>query len=219
MRVCTFVLLLPANFKLAAAAIVAASSSFSEHHRSLVSRSASKASRHRSATAISKTDITPVLTALDPAVAVESETQLSVNANSGSRSETPHNTSRGDDVITNHVGVESGNSQGSSDSSTGVVRLEPYIAKYNYAGSTDIELPLKKGEMVSVLEKASSGWWQGVCAGRVGWFPASYVKPAPLREKEEGGRREEGSGLLRMEESMKSETVDATGERERAEIV
>ena len=55
-----------------------------------------------------------------------------------------------------------------------------YIAKYDFIGSTDIELPLKKGETVIVVERAESGWCQGICAGHMGWFPESYVKPAPV---------------------------------------
>ena len=196
------------NFKLAAAAIVAASSSFNERHRSLATHKTTVSStRRRSMTTISKTDInsTPVMSAkfaLDSGMVIENERHLSVSTPSDSRPDTPHNAS---DVTGNHVAMET--SQGSSESSEAVLKLQPYIAKYKYVGGTEIELTLKKGDVVSVIEKAESGWWQGVCGGRVGWFPASYVKPAPSQERRAGGR-EEGKKEGREERA----TVDARGE-------
>lgn len=212
------------NFKLAAAAIVAASSSFNKRHGSL---STSKMrgthspsnNRKRSTTTISKAHInsTPVMTAkfdvssAVDSVVIENERHMSVSTASTSRPNTPHSLG-GSDVIANHATMDTGNSQGSSDVEAGV-KLEPYLAKYNYVGGTEIELPLHKGEIVSVIEKASSGWWQGVCGGRVGWFPASYVKPAAMeRREEQGGERERSMPPLDMEESLRSETLDATGE-------
>ena len=59
---------------------------------------------------------------------------------------------------------------------------EKYIAKYEFGGSTDIELQFKKGSIVTVIEKAENGWWKGICEGQVGWFPESYVRPAPKVE-------------------------------------
>ena len=55
-----------------------------------------------------------------------------------------------------------------------------YIAKYDFTGSTDIELPLTKGETVIVVERAESGWCQGIAGGHMGWFPETYIKPAPV---------------------------------------
>lgn len=104
-------------------------------------------------------------------------------------------------------------SQESSDSNQAerILHLEPYLAKYNYVGGTEIELPLRKGEVVSVIEKAASGWWQGVCGGKVGWFPASYVKPA-VTEEQKKEKRQAKVALLGMEESLRLETLEATGE-------
>ena len=59
---------------------------------------------------------------------------------------------------------------------------EKYIAKYEFGGSTDIELQFKKGSVVTVIEKAENGWWKGICEGQVGWFPESYVRPPPKTE-------------------------------------
>ena len=54
---------------------------------------------------------------------------------------------------------------------------EKYMAKYEFGGSTDIELQFKKGSVVMVIEKADNGWWKGICEGLVGWFPETYVRP------------------------------------------
>jgi hypothetical protein len=59
---------------------------------------------------------------------------------------------------------------------------EKYLAKYEFGGSTDIELRFRKGNVVTVIEKAENGWWKGICEGQVGWFPESYVRPAPKSE-------------------------------------
>ena len=220
------------NFKLAAAAIKAASNSFNERHLSLAAKNKATptSNRKRAATTLSKADITPVLKAkfstLDSVVIENQRPPSASTASGGSRPNTPRSLPEGEPLanLTNHITAE--NSQGSSGSSELVtMNLESYLAKYNYSGGTEIELPLKKGDVVSVLEKREGGWWQGVCGGRVGWFPASYVKPAPVREnKEEEGKdkvreseekrkeREGGEGLLGMEESLKSDTVEATGE-------
>ena len=60
---------------------------------------------------------------------------------------------------------------------------EKYMAKYEFAGSTDIELQFKKGSIVMVIEKADNGWWKGICEGLVGWFPETYVRPVPKEAK------------------------------------
>lgn len=44
---------------------------------------------------------------------------------------------------------------------------------------------MKKGDIVRVVEKADNGWWKGVCKGRVGWFPETYIRPAPVETREE----------------------------------
>ena len=212
------------NFNLAAAAIKAASNSFNEHHHSLAAtKNKATPTSSRRAKTFSRADVnsTPVLTAKFSTSTLDSiviENQRHVSSSSGgSRPHTPRSLQEGEPLanLTNHVSA--GNSQGSSGSSElAAMNLESYLVKYNYSGGTEIELPLRKGDLVSVLEKREGGWWQGVCGGRVGWFPASYIKPAPVREPQEGGGEQTkegggGEGLLGMEESLKSDTVEATG--------
>ena len=68
---------------------------------------------------------------------------------------------------------------------------EKYVAKYEFGGSTDIELQFKKGSTVTVIEKADNGWWKGICEGQVGWFPESYVRPVPKETKKPHPPQEE----------------------------
>lgn len=47
------------------------------------------------------------------------------------------------------------------------------------------ELPLRKGDIVRVLERAYAEWWRGECRGRVGIFPVNWVQvlPEPTAEQ------------------------------------
>ncbi len=60
-----------------------------------------------------------------------------------------------------------------------------YIAKYDFGGSTDIELQLRKGDVVNIIERADNGWWKGMFQGRIGWFPETYVRPPSPEESRE----------------------------------
>ena len=62
---------------------------------------------------------------------------------------------------------------------------------YNWKGSKDNHLSIKKGQFVRVLSK-SEKWWSGEVEGRVGWFPKTFVK---LVEKEEEGGGDPGGGV------------------------
>lgn len=108
---------------------------------------------------------------------------------------------------------------GASDA---LLNSDLYIAKYDFTGSTDLELALRKGDRVNLVEKADNGWWRGVCDGRAGWFPETYVRAAPLQERR--GQRKVGvmeQGLLprSMAEMMVpgASELEASGERERGE--
>ena len=225
------------NFKMAAAAIMAASNTFSARHPSLsTKRTATRAQT------ISKKDIdsTPKLVSkldhheppnMDNLI-IENVTRESSSA--GSSKPTTPKSQRGVEIISNK-GAESAGSSQESETTTplpGLVEtaavattitrplqsstIEPnanllpsdrYEAKYDFFGSTDIELALKKGDIVSVIEKVDNGWWKGVCGGRVGWFPEAYVQPAPQEAP-----KMQGVFPRRMEEMMMSgEEVEVSG--------
>lgn len=213
---------------MAAAAIVAASNTFSARHPSL-SIKRTTATTRRTQT-ISKTDIdsTPKLVSkLDHRepqnmenLVIENVARESSSAGS-SKPPTP-NSQRGVEIISNK-GAESAGSSQESDATplpglvetaavaTTVIRplqtspnanllpSDRYEAKYDFYGSTDIELALKKGDIVSVIEKVDNGWWKGVCGGCVGWFPETYVQPAPQEAP-----KVQGVFPRKMEEMMMS---------------
>ena len=64
---------------------------------------------------------------------------------------------------------------GTSSSSSNVEYME---AIYDFKPQEDTDLPLRVGDKIEVLEKLSADWYRGRCNGRVGTFPANYVKPA-----------------------------------------
>nr|XP_034829825.1 uncharacterized protein LOC117986978 isoform X3 [Maniola hyperantus] len=62
-------------------------------------------------------------------------------------------------------------------------------AKFDFIAQTNLELPLKKGEIVVLSRRIDHNWWEGRNANRTGIFPDSYVtilqepsqsKPEPI---------------------------------------
>ena len=124
-------------------------------------------------------------------VVIENLTKDSGSQGGGSRPETP-GSYRNNEIFANTQAMESGSSQDSyvPDISSIANQLEgedllphadKHLAKYDFVGTTDIELEFKRGNVIQVLEKADNGWWQGVCQGQVGWFPESYVDHTPIK--------------------------------------
>ena len=213
---------------MAAAAIVAASNTFSARHPSLSIKRMTAATRRTQT--ISKTDIdsTPKLVSkLDHREPQNMENLIIENvaresSSAGSSKPATPNSQRGVEIISNK-GAESAGSSQESDATPlpGLVETaavattiarplqtspnanllpsDRYEAKYDFYGSTDIELALKKGDIVSVIEKVDNGWWKGVCGGRVGWFPETYVQPAPQEAP-----KVQGAFPRKMEEMMMS---------------
>ncbi|CAI4054103.1 hypothetical protein SKDZ_16G4060 [Saccharomyces kudriavzevii ZP591] len=61
---------------------------------------------------------------------------------------------------------------------TSSASLEYVEALYQFDPQQDGDLGLKPGDKVQLLEKLSPEWYKGCCNGRVGIFPANYVRPA-----------------------------------------
>uniref|UniRef100_A0A663ET85 Intersectin 2 n=1 Tax=Aquila chrysaetos chrysaetos TaxID=223781 RepID=A0A663ET85_AQUCH len=66
---------------------------------------------------------------------------------------------------------------------TGTINKKPEIAQVTtaYAASGTEQLSLAPGQLILILKKNASGWWQGELQARgkkrqKGWFPASHVK-------------------------------------------
>nr|XP_033338864.1 nostrin isoform X2 [Megalopta genalis] len=49
-------------------------------------------------------------------------------------------------------------------------------AIYQYSANLNDELSLSPGDLITVHQKQSDGWWIGECKGRTGIFPATYVQ-------------------------------------------
>ncbi|KAJ0252119.1 SH3 domain-containing protein 2 [Hirschfeldia incana] len=47
---------------------------------------------------------------------------------------------------------------------------------FPYHGVTDVELSLTAGEYVVVRKVTGSGWAEGECKGKAGWFPYEYIE-------------------------------------------
>ncbi|XP_040202097.1 vinexin [Rana temporaria] len=63
------------------------------------------------------------------------------------------------------------------------------IALYDFEADSDVELPLLKGQLVSITRRVDGRWFEGRVEGspRLGLFPANYVqiKDGPLEKKKE----------------------------------
>lgn len=74
------------------------------------------------------------------------------------------------------------------------------VALFDYSATDRNELSFKKGQIISVLQKDDSGWWQGELDGVVGMFPSNFV-----REGEDSsflGGAEDGSRQVRVRSSL-----------------
>jgi hypothetical protein len=49
-------------------------------------------------------------------------------------------------------------------------------AVYDYEAQQIDELPLQPGDVINLIDKTDTNWWQGECNGQIGIFPASYVQ-------------------------------------------
>ncbi len=45
-----------------------------------------------------------------------------------------------------------------------------------YVGAEAGELSIDVGDVIRVTRKDDSGWWEGECRGRVGWFPSNFCQ-------------------------------------------
>jgi len=50
-------------------------------------------------------------------------------------------------------------------------------AKFPFDATSDKQLSMKVGDVITVLEKSASGWYKGESNGAVGLFPSNYTEP------------------------------------------
>jgi son of sevenless len=48
-------------------------------------------------------------------------------------------------------------------------------ALYDYQSTEDSSLSFRKGNIIEVLSRHDSGWWNGLLRDKRGWFPSTYV--------------------------------------------
>lgn len=49
-------------------------------------------------------------------------------------------------------------------------------AVFDFEAAEDNELSFKSGDLILLLERSHADWWTGMCKGKVGIFPRTYVK-------------------------------------------
>jgi hypothetical protein len=56
-------------------------------------------------------------------------------------------------------------------------KRQSYVrALARYVATDDGELSIEEGDVILVLRKDDSGWWEGQCRGRTGWFPSNFCQ-------------------------------------------
>jgi len=51
------------------------------------------------------------------------------------------------------------------------------VAAYHYEAQGPLELTIREGDVITVMDRESATWWKGKLNNRVGMFPADYVEP------------------------------------------
>jgi son of sevenless-like protein len=50
-------------------------------------------------------------------------------------------------------------------------------ALYTWDGENDRTcLAFQEGDIIQIIQRAQTGWWDGVIDGRRGWLPSNYVE-------------------------------------------
>ncbi|CAF1663237.1 unnamed protein product [Adineta ricciae] len=53
---------------------------------------------------------------------------------------------------------------------------QTYVAAYDFQPQEDGEIELRRGDRIRMLDQSDSNWWKGEVRGKVGLFPATYVR-------------------------------------------
>lgn len=63
-----------------------------------------------------------------------------------------------------------------SHDNNNIIQATTVIAAFDFEPQEDGELRLRKGDVITVLDKSDQNWWRGTCKGQEGMFPVPYVK-------------------------------------------
>jgi son of sevenless len=93
-------------------------------------------------------------------------------------------------------------------------------ALYDYQSTDDSSLSFRKGDIIEVLTRLDSGWWDGLLGDERGWFPSNYVlvlsdeeadiafATSELHQAQQAGINDEHAAT--MMQSISSSNVSAT---------
>jgi hypothetical protein len=57
-------------------------------------------------------------------------------------------------------------------------------AKFDFEAQDESQLSFKQGDIIQVISRLSSGWWDGICNGKRGWFPSNYVQDVDVSQRQ-----------------------------------
>mmetsp|Transcript_14755 Transcript_14755/g.40767 ORF Transcript_14755/g.40767 Transcript_14755/m.40767 type:complete len:3812 (+) Transcript_14755:277-11712(+) len=78
-----------------------------------------------------------------------------------------------------------------------------YIAKHAFSGDpAQSQLNLTPGALVVAKPGQTGAWWWGSCNGKDGWFPPTYVAPAPSTTPPSGGAPTAFSAVPQQQQGM-----------------
>jgi len=75
---------------------------------------------------------------------------------------------------------------------------------FTYEARTDSELTIKQGTTIKILSTADEEWWQGEREdGKIGYFPATYVKLTETTSSEKSSKKSKKSTLKKDDDEKK----------------
>lgn len=83
-------------------------------------------------------------------------------------------------------------------------------ARFNYVADDPTSLSFKSGDIIQVMTRLESGWWDGVVHGQRGWFPSNYCEM--MEDGTEGNGDSLDDGVESSNEYDSSEDNELDGE-------
>ena len=104
------------------------------------------------------------------------ENHVNEEHTSDHESEEEHDSDDDDNSIESHEESDSEEEEYSEEEASRPSHPHHVIARASFEGDDPEDLSFEKGDILTVLKVSKSGWWKGKLRGRVGLFPATYVK-------------------------------------------
>ncbi|KAI9260691.1 SH3 domain-containing protein, partial [Phascolomyces articulosus] len=81
-------------------------------------------------------------------------------------------------------------------------------ALYPYVSTDASSLSFEQGAVIEVLAQLDSGWWDGWCNGKRGWFPSNYVQVIPDDPNDNIQNQHNNDDLLNDSSYLKEQRSD-----------